>query len=99
MPTHVQVLTLDENIIVKWKPGKSDGMLQTFFIQFRKRFEFEWSVIPADGETFVIIDGLQAETVYFVRVFTMTIVGESNKTDKIMVQTGKYLFVTYNLCM
>lgn len=91
MPRDVQVLTLEVKLIVKWKAEESYGMLQTFFIEYQEGFKQEWNVIPSEGETSVVVDGLQAETVYGLRLFAMTIVGESNKTDEIMVKTGKYL--------
>lgn len=95
MPRNVQVLTLKVKLVVKWKAGKGYGMRQTFVIEYRKGFEQEWNVIPAVSDTTVVINGLQDETVYFVRLFALTSLGESNKTDEIMVTTGKYL--VYNI--
>lgn len=88
MPRNFQVLTLGVTMIIKWQAGKGDGMLQTFFIEYRKGLEQGWNVIPVKDKTSVVIDGLQAETVYTVRMFARTIVGKSNETDEIIVKTG-----------
>lgn len=90
MPRNVQVLTLEVKLTVKWKAGNGYGMRQTFVVEYREGFVQEWNVIPAIGDTSVVIDGLQAKTVYFVRLFALTIIGESNKTDEIIVKTGIY---------
>lgn len=93
IPRNIQVIVSNLEIIVKWQAGNGGGLQQIFFIEYRKRYELEWSVIPAESKTSVGIDGLQMDTVYFVRVFSSTVVGESNKTDEIIVKTGNY-FVT-----
>lgn len=92
MPRNVQVLALVVTMIIKWHADKGDGMLPTFFIEYRKGFKQEWKVIPVKDKTSAVIDGLQADTVYTVRMFARTIVGNSNKTDEIIVKTGIYVF-------
>lgn len=90
MPQHFQVVALKLEIIVKWQAGNSGGILQTFVVQYRNRFESEWRVILAEGKTSEVIDGLQMSTVYFVRMFSRNILGKSNTTEEIIIKTGKY---------
>ncbi|VDI25834.1 Hypothetical predicted protein [Mytilus galloprovincialis] len=93
MPRNFQVVALKLEIIVKWRAGNSGGMLQIFFIEYRNRFESEWNVITAEGKSSEVIDGLQMGTVYFVRMFSRNILGESNTTDEIIIKTGNQHFV------
>lgn len=84
----VQVIALKFKIIVKWHAGNSYDFLQTFFIEYRKSFDLEWSMVTAENKTSLTIDGLQIDTVYFVRLFSRTMAGESNKTGEVIVKTG-----------
>ncbi|CAC5424079.1 unnamed protein product [Mytilus coruscus] len=98
MPQNFQVVALKLEIIVKWRAGNSGGMQQTFLVEYRSRFELEWSVITAEGKTSKVIDGLQMGTVYFVRMFSRNILGESNTTDEIIIKTvaGNHHLVIQN---
>lgn len=91
MPQNLRVVALKHEIIVKWLAGNSGGILQTLLIEYRNRFESAWNVITitTEGKTSEVIDGLQTDTVYFIRMFSRNILGESNTTDEIIIKTGK----------
>lgn len=90
-PQDVKVIALKLEIIVTWKSGRSDGLHTIFFVEYRKRFQLQWSIFPAESKTSVVIDGLQMDTIFYVRLFARTISGDSNRTDVVIVQTGLYL--------
>lgn len=90
MPKNVKVVALKFEIIVTWQSGRSDGLHTLFFIEYRKRFQLKWDIFPAESKTSVVIDGLQMDTIYFVRLFSKTISGNSNRTDVVIVQTGSF---------
>lgn len=82
-------------ILVKWRIGERGKFLQTFFIEYRKRFDLKWNIVPADSKTSLIIGGLQIDTIYFVRMFSRSILGESNKTEEVIVKTGDIHFLKH----
>ncbi|CAC5424099.1 HMCN [Mytilus coruscus] len=96
IPRSVQVIALKFKIIVKWHAGNSYGFLQAFCIEYRKSFDLKWSLVAAESNTSVTIDGLQIDTVYFVRVFSRTMAGESNKTGEVIVKTGNHHLVIHS---
>lgn len=87
-PRNVQVIALKVQIIVKWHIENSGGFLQVLFIEYRKMFELKWNVVSAKNKTSTVIVGLQMDTVYFVRVFSRTIIGESKRSEEVIVKTG-----------
>lgn len=93
MPKNLEVIALKIEIIVKWKNVASSKFPQAYFIEYRKRFDLEWTIVPADSKTSLVIDGLHMDTIYFVRMFSRSILGESNKTDEFIVKTGAVHFI------
>ncbi|CAC5424089.1 HMCN [Mytilus coruscus] len=63
IPRSVQVIALKFKIIVKWHAGNNYGFSQAFCIEYRKSFDLEWSMVTAESNTSVTIDGLQKDTV------------------------------------
>lgn len=98
MPIHVQVVPLNIEIIVKWKAEISRELQTTFFVEYRKHLQHTWNILSAESETSVVIEGLHIDTVYYIRLFTRTVVGDSQKTDELIVKTGKRLARGETLC-
>lgn len=88
MPSNVQIIALDHEIIVKWQTGYKGRLQQTLFLEYKKHFELGWKSVAIENKTSTTIEGLQMDTVYVVRMFSKNYVGESNKTREIIVKTG-----------
>lgn len=91
MPRNVQIIALYNTIIVTWQTSHNGGTQQTLFIEYKKYFELEWKSVPIENKTSTTIEGLQMDTVYAVRMFSKTSVGDSNKTGEVIVKTGNFL--------
>lgn len=87
-PQNVKAVALGTRIIVRWKADQDIGLRETFLVEYRNHYESSWSQFSAEGRSSAIINGLQPNEVYLLRVYSKTAAGESDKTDVIIVKTG-----------
>ncbi|CAC5368502.1 NCAM [Mytilus coruscus] len=87
VPQNVKAVALDSRIIVKWTANRHIRQQEMFHVEYRKHSESSWSRVSAENRSTAIINGLQPNTAYFVRVYSKTAAGESDKTDVIIVKT------------
>ncbi|CAC5417059.1 unnamed protein product [Mytilus coruscus] len=87
-PQNIKAVALHTQIIVKWTDNHDIGLQGTFFVEYRKHFESQWSRVSAEDKFTAIINGLQPGAVYFLRVYSKNAAGESSKSDVIIVKTG-----------
>lgn len=92
---------MDTKIIVQWTADEDIGLKETFIVEYRKHFDSSWSRVSANDRSTAILNGLHPNEVYFVRVYSKTASGESDKTDVIVVKTGDIFinnsFVSINM--
>ncbi|VDI18928.1 Hypothetical predicted protein [Mytilus galloprovincialis] len=80
-PHNVKAVPLDFKIIVKWTANRNIRSQEIFQVEYRIHFESSWSRVSAGNRSTAIINGLQPDTAYFVRVYSKTPAGESDRSD------------------
>lgn len=100
-PQNPKAVASDTRIIVKWTADQDIGLKETFIVEYRKHFDSSWRGITANDRSTAILNGLHPNEFYFLRVYSKTAAGESDKTDVIIVKTGDIFinncFVSINM--
>lgn len=84
----MRAVALDDMILVKWTADYSINLHHTFFVEYRKHSESSWSRVSVEEKSIVVINGLEKDTIYLLRMYSETVNGKSNKTDDIIIKTG-----------
>lgn len=58
------------------------------FVEYCKYFESEWNQVATANRSTAVIDRLEPDTVYFLRLYFKTGTGENSRTDTVIVKTG-----------
>ncbi|CAC5368485.1 HMCN [Mytilus coruscus] len=87
-PQNIMAVAFSDRIIVKWTSDLDIGLQETFVVEYRKHVESSWSQVSVEDRYTAVINGLVADTVYLVRVYSRTASRKSDRTDNIIVKTG-----------
>ncbi|CAC5370244.1 CNTN4 [Mytilus coruscus] len=90
-PRDLRAVALDDIILVKWTADFFINLHQTFFVEYRKHSESSWSRVSVEEKSTVLINGLEKDTIYLLRMYAETMYGESDKTDDIIIKTDSYV--------
>lgn len=69
-----------------------------FFVEYRKHVKATWKMLSTGEQSTFVITRLEPNTVYIVRMYSKTAAGESNRTEEIILRTGKTLNDCNCLC-
>lgn len=89
-PRNIQTVALINAIILKWHAGYDGGLRKEFCIEYRQHIDVKWQTLSAGEQSTFVISSLEPDSVYIVRMYSQNTVGESNRTDEIILKTGYF---------
>lgn len=81
---------------MSWCPNFNGGFEQEFFLEYREKFRFTFTLIGPIKDTKeekmnYSIDHLSPNTAYLIRIFSRNKIGDSGKTNNVVFKTlSKY---------
>lgn len=88
-PDNLKAVALDHTILVKWTADFDIGIHKSFYVEYRKSFESVWTHVPVKGRSTAVLNGLDLDKIYILRMYSKTKTGESNRTEEIIIKTGR----------
>ncbi|CAC5422324.1 unnamed protein product [Mytilus coruscus] len=89
MPKILRTVAQQTQIFVLWIPGFDGGFLQWFIIEYKEIGDLYWKNQTTRSSNSIVIGGLQPATKYLIRMFSRNMIDDSNRTEEILIKTGK----------
>lgn len=76
-------------IKLTWQRGFDGGFEQSFVVEYRIFGSSDgWKDEKVDTLNYAVIDGLESDTDFILRVYSQNEIGKSNRSEEISVKTG-----------
>ncbi|CAC5358914.1 unnamed protein product [Mytilus coruscus] len=87
-PTQLIAIPGPHTIKLTWQKGFDGGLNQSFVVEYRiLGSSDDWKDEKVDTFNYAVIDGLESETDFILRVYSQNDLGTSNRSKEILVKT------------